>query len=133
MQIEVVRPLDGARPLWEAVLVDGLHRGRVAVLIKMSHAVIDPIGAVNQFSALFDREPDVDREPLPPVPIPADVARDVLGPRNSAVARPGAVDVAVLPPIAVGDSTTENVHSRIEGVRRQFLETVKHWPGPFSL
>jgi len=43
------------------------------------------------------------------------------------------VDIAFLPPIAVDDSTVENLDSRIDGARMLFLETLEHWPGPISL
>ena len=37
------RPLDRSRPLWEIYLVHGLPKGRVAVMTKIHHAVIDGI------------------------------------------------------------------------------------------
>lgn len=65
------------------------------------------------------------------VPIVPIVIRnaDVLGPRNSAVIRPGTVDVAVLPPISVADWTLADLAERIAEVRQQFADALADWPG----
>jgi diacylglycerol O-acyltransferase / wax synthase len=78
VQAEVVTPLDTRRPLWEAVLYQGLAGGRAGLLFKMSHAVTDGIGAVQLFRALFDTEREPEPAPLPPPPIPEDVTPDEL-------------------------------------------------------
>ena len=40
------RPFDPARPLWEAVLVDGMADGAAALIIKVHHSVIDGVGGL---------------------------------------------------------------------------------------
>jgi len=64
---------------------------------------------------------------VPVVPI---VLRNVddIGSRGSGTMRPGTVDVAVLPPIAVTDWTRRDLDRRIEEVRKRFVDTLEHWP-----
>ena len=62
----VSRPLDRSRPLWELYLVQGLQKGRVAVLSKIHHSVVDGVSGAEIMGTLFDLEAS-GRE-LPPVP-----------------------------------------------------------------
>jgi WS/DGAT/MGAT family acyltransferase len=54
---------DMARPLWEAIVVDGLDGGRAALIVRAHHSLTDGLGAVAMLGALvsFDRDdpPDV--------------------------------------------------------------------------
>ena len=52
------RPLDRARPLWELYLIHGLEDGKVAMLTKIHHAVIDGLSGAEIMGVLFDLEPD---------------------------------------------------------------------------
>jgi diacylglycerol O-acyltransferase / wax synthase len=66
------QPLDRQKPLWELWLVEGLDRGRFAVISKTHHALVDGISGVDIASVLFDAAPD----PEPPIdPPPAWFAR----------------------------------------------------------
>lgn len=78
VQRQMAEPLDPSRPLWEAVVYEGLPRGRAGLLFRMSHAVTDGVGAVRLFAALFDTEAQPTRRPLPPPPIPEDVTPEEL-------------------------------------------------------
>jgi WS/DGAT/MGAT family acyltransferase len=57
-------PLDRARPLWEVRLAPRLDDGRVGVIFKMHHALVDGRSAVELALLLFDLTPD----PGPEVP-----------------------------------------------------------------
>ena len=52
------RPLDRTRPLWEMYLVEGLSRGRVAVVTKTHPALVDGLSAIDIGQVLLDVEPD---------------------------------------------------------------------------
>jgi WS/DGAT/MGAT family acyltransferase len=45
---------DHALPLWEAVLVEDLHDGEAALVLKVHHALIDGVGGLATLGALFD-------------------------------------------------------------------------------
>ncbi len=63
------RPLDRARPLWEIYLIYGLPEGRVAVMSKIHHAVIDGMSGAEIIGALYDIDP-AGREAPAAVPVP---------------------------------------------------------------
>jgi diacylglycerol O-acyltransferase len=65
------RPLDRSRPLWELYLIHGLAEGRVAVMTKIHHAVVDGISGNEIQGALLDLVPE-GREPPPPLSEAAD-------------------------------------------------------------
>jgi hypothetical protein len=60
------RPLDRAHPLWELYLIHGLPDGRVALLTKVHHAVVDGVSGNEILTVLLDAEPE-GRE-IPPAP-----------------------------------------------------------------
>ncbi len=68
-------PLDPARPLWEATLIEGIGFGdaKAALLFKMSHSVTDGVGGVEMDRHIRSYERDPDRGPMPPLPIPEDL------------------------------------------------------------
>src|SRR5262249_3462952 len=69
-------PLDRNRPLWAALLVEGLADGRAGYVAKSHHSVTDGLGAVQLMMRLHSRtaEHDPDR-PEPPVPAPGEGSR----------------------------------------------------------
>jgi diacylglycerol O-acyltransferase / wax synthase len=100
------RPLDRRRPLWEFHVVEGLAGGRLALIPKVHHAIIDGVSGAQVMAAFFDlssipapvplfgRSTGAAGRPAPgvhtggagdpqwsPEPVPGEVARwrDVLG------------------------------------------------------
>ena len=55
------RPLDLNKPLWEVTIVEGLTRGRVAVVNKVHHAMVDGISTVDLATLLLDMDPEPTR------------------------------------------------------------------------
>jgi diacylglycerol O-acyltransferase / wax synthase len=70
--------LDVHRPLWELEVVEGLSGGRVALIGKVHHAMVDGISTVDVATLLFDVDPDPapasDPPPWHPRPAPDDLS-----------------------------------------------------------
>lgn len=50
-------PLDRDRPLWQVCLVPRLHDGRVGLIGRVHHALVDGMGALQFAKLIFDAEP----------------------------------------------------------------------------
>jgi diacylglycerol O-acyltransferase / wax synthase len=68
------RQLDRDRPLWELYVIEGLEDGRVALLGKNHHAMIDGVAGLDIATVMLDLTPDGSAEipdPAPWTPQPA--------------------------------------------------------------
>ncbi|MCU1586759.1 MAG: hypothetical protein JWN31_252 [Frankiales bacterium] len=74
------RQLDRNRPLWETYLVEGLEDGRVAIVTKTHHAMVDGVAAMDIGTVMLDLEPT-----------PRELPEDDWAPRKE----PGLVDLVV--------------------------------------
>ena len=71
--------LDLSRPPWELWFLTGLPAGRLAVLLKLHHAIADGLGAVQVMMTLFDLGPEAPDLPLVPwTPAPPPSQRALL-------------------------------------------------------
>src|SRR5690348_1199845 len=66
----LARPLDKARPPWEAVLVEGLQDGRAGYLLKVHHSLSDGIGLIQLLTLAHSRTPDPSEHQLAPPAAP---------------------------------------------------------------
>ncbi|HZR81168.1 MAG TPA: wax ester/triacylglycerol synthase family O-acyltransferase [Candidatus Binatia bacterium] len=86
--------LDRGKPLWEMWVVEGLASGRIAVITKAHHCMIDGVGSVELTSTTMQPTADPDPrffEPAPrwiprPAPSPLELLASELGHRISATA-----------------------------------------------
>lgn len=62
------RPLDRAKPLWEAYVVEGLEDGQYAFVAKLHHSLIDGVSGIEILARLFDLAADAPLVPPEPVP-----------------------------------------------------------------
>jgi WS/DGAT/MGAT family acyltransferase len=71
--------LDPARPLWRIWLMPGLPDGRIAMFVKLHHAIADGMAAMTTIAALLDAGPSHPAEHTPPwTPSPPPSDRDLF-------------------------------------------------------
>jgi WS/DGAT/MGAT family acyltransferase len=57
------RPFDSQKPLWRMLVVEGLAGGRIAIVAKLHHAMMDGIAGVKHMAALLGSEPEISALP----------------------------------------------------------------------
>jgi diacylglycerol O-acyltransferase / wax synthase len=103
----VSRPLDRSRPLWESYLVEGLERGRFAVLSKSHQALVDGVNTLDLGQLILDVSPD------PPETVPDDWVPE---PMPSA---PQLVVGAVLETLRRPANVAETLRGGVGGIRNR--------------
>ena len=116
-------PLDRERPLWEMWVADRLRDGRIGVVGKAHHAMIDGLAAVEMASLVLDATP----EPAPPeedewrpapAPEPARLLADGLADRLGRAARLGMWPLAeARHPRGLADSAVRSVRALGDALR----------------
>lgn len=103
------RPLNRARPLWEVWVIEGLAGGRMALLAKVHHCIVDGIAGVAVLANLLSLEPDAAPDPpqrwrAQPAPSDAELLRDeaLRRARGSLTLARSAWDAAVRPRTGMG-------------------------------
>src|SRR3989440_618400 len=71
----LARPVDKARPPWEAVLVEGLEDGRAGYLLKLHHSLSDGLGLVQLLRLAHSSTPEPGDHQLAPPPAPRAIER----------------------------------------------------------
>jgi diacylglycerol O-acyltransferase / wax synthase len=120
-------PLDRAKPLWEMWFVEGLEGGRVAVVTKVHHCMVDGIAGASLMTALMRTDPDPTIDAVPawiprPHPSPWRLFAD-------AAARRATLPLSVLRGLAGGLAeprrALRDARDTLSGLR-ELLETQLH-------
>jgi len=77
------RPLNRRRPLWEIWVIDGLRGGKITLLCKVHHCMVDGLSGVALMTALFQLTPEATIRPTPrwvprPAPTGTELVRDEI-------------------------------------------------------
>ena len=91
------RQLDRSRPLWEIYLVEGLAEGRVGVITKTHHAMVDGVSAVDIGTVILDLTPE-------PREVPADDWRPAREPGLVSLVTGAVTDLVKRPTQAIDNA-----------------------------
>ena len=99
------RRLDRDRPLWEIYLVEGLAEGRVGIITKTHHAMVDGVAAVDIGTVILDLTPT-------PREVPEDDWRPHKEPRAASLVVGAVTDLVKRPTQALDTARTAVVDAR---------------------
>jgi WS/DGAT/MGAT family acyltransferase len=109
----VMEPLDRSRPLWHLRFVTGLEGGRVALIERAHHAMVDGVSGVDVSLALLDLTPDASDGPTPgwePEPAPSPRAL-LVGAIADRLAAPLGTTARALRSLRAPDAVARDVRS----------------------
>ena len=126
------RQLDRHRPLWETYLVEGLEGGRVAVVTKTHHAMVDGVAAVDIGTVMLDLTPtprELPEDEWRPAKAPGTVTL-LAGALGDLVKRPTQAVELVRGSLSDAQATVERVSS-VAGGLLDSVRTISR-PAPTS-
>lgn len=83
--------LDRSKPLWEAYVIEGVQDGRIALYIKVHHALVDGVAAMKLMQRVTSTDPQA--EVVAPWAVPPRL-RDAAAPEQSTTALTALADAA---------------------------------------
>lgn len=127
----MARRLDRTRPLWEIYLVEGLSKGRVAIITKTHHAMVDGVSAIDIGQVILDVSPTprhIDKVPWNPQPAPSilGLVTDAVG---DYVRRPAELLETIRADLSDITSTAQRMLGIVEGVAATARIVARPAPG----
>lgn len=104
--------LNRDKPLWEAWIIEGLEGGKVALLQKMHHSLIDGMSGAGLAEVLLDIAPD----PRPPNPEVKDSLAGETAPGAIELLARAAVNTAVRSPFRIARFTRQTIQQAVVAI-----------------
>ncbi|HNJ79067.1 MAG TPA: wax ester/triacylglycerol synthase family O-acyltransferase, partial [Marmoricola sp.] len=130
----MTRRLDPDRPLWQMFFIEGLEGGRVAILSKTHHLLVDGINSIDLGQALFDMDPGPhDRVPDDWQPRPRPPQSKLLGQAVAgSILRPWDATRHALESAQRSVSSTLNVGATLTNLAGAVLDRADRQDSPFN-
>lgn len=100
--------LDRSKPLWEMWFIEGLADGRVGLLTKIHHCLVDGVSGAGVSEILFDLTPEPRTPPADPPP--RDRSRP---PRPELALLSGAVNLAIRTPVRIARLLDQTIRQQL--------------------